>query len=269
MVALKSICSVCGRRSPVYYRVESGDKLCTRCLKKSIFKKIKRTISKYEMLRPEDTIFYLVYPVDLVFSIEAAKIFLEVEERFPSKINLIVPSGVEIRLPGVGETLEYEVEVAKGMDFKTLEREVVREVLSTLKPTSTIKIVRPLPAEYNALLFLEHLYLLDLEFIAGLTPKYTSTRYVFINPFFKVLKREILTLAFLEESDFRIKGLECRVEKFRHSIGMLDLLLEHRELLHSTLYSLEVMGERFLKRMRECRLCGLPSLREYCEVHRR
>ena len=49
-------CSICGRREAVYFRPYSGERLCRRCFLKSIERKVRRTISQYEMFNPDDRI---------------------------------------------------------------------------------------------------------------------------------------------------------------------------------------------------------------------
>ena len=55
-----SLCMVCNRKSAVFMRSYSGEKLCARCFRKSIEDKVRATISKYEMLKPDDRIMVAV-----------------------------------------------------------------------------------------------------------------------------------------------------------------------------------------------------------------
>jgi len=48
-------CTKCGGRA-VYHRAYSGEKLCNSCFCSSIVEKVKRTISKYDLLNYGDTI---------------------------------------------------------------------------------------------------------------------------------------------------------------------------------------------------------------------
>ncbi|RLG04344.1 MAG: TIGR00269 family protein [Thaumarchaeota archaeon] len=49
-------CSLCKERQPIYHRRYSGEWLCERCFKLSIIERVKRTISRYELLRYDDRI---------------------------------------------------------------------------------------------------------------------------------------------------------------------------------------------------------------------
>lgn len=51
---------VCNRKDAVFMRPYSGEKLCGRCFCKSIENKIRATISKYDMLKPNDKIMVAV-----------------------------------------------------------------------------------------------------------------------------------------------------------------------------------------------------------------
>ena len=53
-------CTLCDRREAVFMRPYSGEKLCGRCFCKSIENKVRATISKYEMLQPNDKIMVAV-----------------------------------------------------------------------------------------------------------------------------------------------------------------------------------------------------------------
>lgn len=55
-----STCTLCDRKEAVFMRPYSGEKLCGRCFCKSIEKKVRATISKYEMLQPNDRIMVAV-----------------------------------------------------------------------------------------------------------------------------------------------------------------------------------------------------------------
>jgi len=54
------MCTLCERREAVFMRPYSGEKLCGRCFCRSIENKVRATISKYEMLQPDDKIMVAV-----------------------------------------------------------------------------------------------------------------------------------------------------------------------------------------------------------------
>lgn len=55
-----SMCMVCNGKDAVFMRPYSGEKLCGGCFCKSIENKVRATISKYDMLKPNDKIMVAV-----------------------------------------------------------------------------------------------------------------------------------------------------------------------------------------------------------------
>ncbi len=81
-------CTVCGARTPVYFRKYSGEMLCARCFKKNIVERVRRTISRYDLLRPDDRI--LVAASGGKDSLALLKILYEIELDFPKSELLAV-----------------------------------------------------------------------------------------------------------------------------------------------------------------------------------
>jgi len=52
----KVTCSRCGKRAAIYFRVESGEKLCKLCFLRSVERKIVKTIRKYSMIEEGDLV---------------------------------------------------------------------------------------------------------------------------------------------------------------------------------------------------------------------
>jgi uncharacterized protein (TIGR00269 family) len=55
-----TVCTLCGRKEAVFGRSYSGENLCGRCFCKTIEDRVRKTISKYEMLRPMDRLMVAV-----------------------------------------------------------------------------------------------------------------------------------------------------------------------------------------------------------------
>ncbi|MBT8171410.1 TIGR00269 family protein [Candidatus Bathyarchaeota archaeon] len=53
-----TLCTFCQRRDASFFRHYSGENLCNRCFCKSIEDKVRKTISKYEMLNQKDRIMF-------------------------------------------------------------------------------------------------------------------------------------------------------------------------------------------------------------------
>lgn len=75
------VCSLCGRRQPIYFRPYSGERLCRLCFVKSIERKVRRTISKYAMFNPDDRI--AVALSGGKDSLSLLQILHKIEEDFP------------------------------------------------------------------------------------------------------------------------------------------------------------------------------------------
>ena len=74
-------CSRCGSDDVVLVRRYSGEALCSRCLKKSLLTRMKRSVSKHGLLRRDDRILYIrtLLPYDGVLW----DLFSEMESPFP------------------------------------------------------------------------------------------------------------------------------------------------------------------------------------------
>ena len=55
-----SMCTLCKGKDAVFLRPYSGERLCRRCFLKSIENKVRGTIAKYDMLKPDDKIMVAV-----------------------------------------------------------------------------------------------------------------------------------------------------------------------------------------------------------------
>jgi len=77
-------CTLCGRKDAVFGRSYSGEKLCGRCFCKTIEDKVRRTISKYEMLDPKDRIMVAVSGGK--DSVTLLHILTKIETAFPAVV---------------------------------------------------------------------------------------------------------------------------------------------------------------------------------------
>jgi uncharacterized protein (TIGR00269 family) len=74
-------CTLCGENRPVYFRRYSGERLCAQCFCSSIVDRVRRTISKYDLLRYDDRI--LVAVSGGKDSLSLLKILHLIERDFP------------------------------------------------------------------------------------------------------------------------------------------------------------------------------------------
>ncbi len=76
-----STCTICKKKEAGFMRPYSGERLCRRCFYKSIENKVRFTISKYEMLKPNDKIMVAVSGGK--DSVTLLYILAKIEEAFP------------------------------------------------------------------------------------------------------------------------------------------------------------------------------------------
>ena len=85
----------CKKREFVYYRKYSGEKYCKKCFCSSIEKKVARTISKYHMLAPTDTV--VVGLSGGKDSVVLTYLLDKIEKRFPNSelITITIDEGIK------------------------------------------------------------------------------------------------------------------------------------------------------------------------------
>ncbi len=79
-----TVCTLCGKKDAVFGRSYSGEKLCGRCFCKTIEDKVRRTISKYEMLDQRDRIMVAVSGGK--DSVTLLHILAKIERAFPAVV---------------------------------------------------------------------------------------------------------------------------------------------------------------------------------------
>jgi len=79
-----TVCTLCGRKDAVFGRSYSGENLCVRCFCRTIEDRVRRTISKYEMLGPKDRIMVAVSGGK--DSVTLLHILAKIEKAFPDVV---------------------------------------------------------------------------------------------------------------------------------------------------------------------------------------
>jgi uncharacterized protein (TIGR00269 family) len=79
-----SVCTLCGRNDAVFGRSYSGENLCARCFCKTVEDRVRKTISKYEMLGPRDRI--MVGVSGGKDSVTLLQILAKIEKAFPDVV---------------------------------------------------------------------------------------------------------------------------------------------------------------------------------------
>jgi len=108
-------CTFCKRRDTVYMRAYSGEKLCAECFSKSIEEKVKLTIAKYGMFKPDDKIVVAVSGGK--DSVTLLHILAKIESKFP-KASLCAVT-VDEGISGYrDEALKFAVENCRKLGVK-------------------------------------------------------------------------------------------------------------------------------------------------------
>jgi uncharacterized protein (TIGR00269 family) len=76
-----SVCTLCGRNDAVFGRSYSGENLCGRCFCRTVEDRVRKTISKYEMLRQRDN--FMVAVSGGKDSVTLLHILAKIERAFP------------------------------------------------------------------------------------------------------------------------------------------------------------------------------------------
>jgi uncharacterized protein (TIGR00269 family) len=79
-----SVCTLCGRNEAVFGRSYSGENLCGRCFCKTVEDRVRKTISRYEMLGPKDRIMVAVSGGK--DSVTLLHILAKIEKAFPDVV---------------------------------------------------------------------------------------------------------------------------------------------------------------------------------------
>lgn len=77
-------CSRCGSEEVVIFRRYSGEAFCRKCLRESLLNRIRRSISRYKLLRRDDEIIFLRAGIkrdDILWDL-----FSEIESGFPTSV---------------------------------------------------------------------------------------------------------------------------------------------------------------------------------------
>jgi uncharacterized protein (TIGR00269 family) len=102
-----TVCTLCGRKDAVFGRSYSGENLCGRCFCRTVEDRVRKTISRYEMLGPKDKIMVAVSGGK--DSVTLLHILAKIEKAFP---DVVLCAGTVDE--GIGEYRDEALRIAEG-----------------------------------------------------------------------------------------------------------------------------------------------------------
>lgn len=84
-----SLCEKCGVREAFYIKRDSGEKLCKKCLYRSIERNIIRSLSRYSGLRREEKILYVDTFIPNIWDVSLLKIITKISSNYKNQIYLL------------------------------------------------------------------------------------------------------------------------------------------------------------------------------------
>lgn len=292
-------CSLCGKYPPVYLRRYSGERLCAHCFNKSIEMHVRRTISKYDLLKPFDRI--AVGVSGGKDSLSLLKILQRIERDFPKTIlkAVLVDEGIPVyRDESVRIAEEFAsslgVELIK-VSFKELFGFTLAEAVESgaakelgLQPCTICGVLRrkaltlaakrigaTVVATAHTLDDVVQTYLLNLlrgeariqslglrRGVEGVIPR--------VAPFRLIPEREVVFYAYLNKIPYQTHTCPYAHTSMRDPIRLF--LTSYEERYPGSLYAFLNSFEKMLltqqtqEEENECEICGEPTNRRICRA---
>ena len=201
-------CSVCGREA-IYFRRTSGEKLCLKCLEKSILKNIRRGLSRVkEILKPKSVLLYIVPPYRIIEGLTILQLLSMLEEKYNSVFYSLVPRyflNVKFDLRKSYGVLFYEYKIKSCIKLKDIISsimDIVSRYIHMFEPRPRV-VITPLTLNDFAEYIMESI-------INGEIPNDISyinyKGYNIVSPLLNTLREDILFLAYH-------KGIFRRIRK--------------------------------------------------------
>ncbi len=295
----------CGKRT-VYFRAYNGESLCSECFSSSIVEKVKKTISKYDMLHYGDSVGValsggkdstsLLYVLSTIMKGHGSKLFALTidegiqgyrDEAVKNAENLCSELSIPILVSSYKEFFGFSLDEAlKERD----EREVKTTSCAFCGPLRRRSIdlaaeslgVNVVATAHNLddvlQTFYINLYAGDTERIKWLDPKFRATESGFrlrrIKPMFEIYEQELALFAYLNNLPFQSESCPYMNEGIRTEIRLHlnELERKHPGIKYSTLKTvLEIssgldLDDERKKKARRCEKCGSVSTGPICSV---
>ncbi len=300
-----ALCTFCDRNEAVYFRPYSGEMLCNRCFCKTIEDKVRATISKYEMLQPNDRIMVAVSGGK--DSLTLLHILAKIEKNFPkaSLSVLTIDEGIKgyrdealrkaerncqkLRIPHTiasfkeiyGYTQDEIVDTIRKKDGSELTPcsfcgVLRRQALNTMARqagTDKLATAHTLDDETQTMILnIIHGDPLRLARVKPVLAKAHPKLVQRVKPFCEIPEREVVLYAYLKKIDYQ--EIPCRYAPtaLRNDVrAMLNRIEEKHPGTKFTIFrSIERIRHALQAtteeaELKECRICGEPAIGEICK----
>ncbi|MFQ6080057.1 MAG: TIGR00269 family protein [Candidatus Bathyarchaeia archaeon] len=299
-----STCTLCKRKDAVFLRPYSGERLCRRCFLKSIENKVRGTIAKYDMLKPDDKIMVAVSGGK--DSVTLLHILTKIERAFPeAKLWAVTVDegvrgyrdealkvaakncrklGVEHTVTSFKEMFGYELDEIVGITRERGEGGLTpcsycgvlrRRALNTAAREAGVdKLATAHSLDDETQTMILNIVHGDALRIARVKPVLTTIHPKLIQrikPLCEVPEKEIALYAYLRKIEFQSTPCPYARTALRNDIRtMLNRMEEKHAGVKFTIFkSVERIRpalEAVVKeaKMKDCKICGEPTVGEIC-----
>ncbi len=243
----KELCSVCGSREAVYFRRASGEKLCARCLERSIIKNLRRGLSRVkDLLKPKSILLYIIPPFRVIEGITILYLLDAIEKSFGSVFYALAPNtltNVKLSPRNVYGILYYKYH-SEGPCVEA--KEIIDSIIAII--TTHIRRLEPKPKLAITPLTLNDFaeYVLSRTIKGELPEDLGLIRVngtILINPLINTLREDILVLAY-HKGIFRYVRDFCvnYCEDYKVITELIaELCKEHHEVVYRLPRTLELI----------------------------
>jgi len=293
------ICSICKKNEAFYFRIYEGVKLCRNCFKKSIEKKVRKTISKYKMFDRNDRIAVAISGGK--DSLTLLTILKKIESNFPSAELLAF--AIDEGIKGYrDEALKLAEEHCKALNiplkifsFKNLYGLTLDEIMNinpsgfpcsycgVLRRKAIDKAAKELKATKVATAhnlddetqtFLLNIFHGDIYRLLRSGPKLIDLEKRFIpkvKPLCEIPEKEITIYAYITNIKFQSFPCPYAHLALRNDIrGLLNKIEEKHPGIKFTVFnSMKKIKETLEKqkiKLNNCEICGEPTPLNICEA---
>ncbi len=301
-----ALCTLCGRNDAVFGRIYSGENLCGRCFCKTLENRVRKTISKYEMLGQKDK--FMVAVSGGKDSVTLLHILTKIERKFPDVVFCAgtvdegIPDyrdealriaekncrklGVEHTVTSFKELFGYELDEIVVLLRKRRDNRLTpcsycgvlrRKALNLLAREAGVdKLVTAHSLDDETQTMLLNVVHGDPLRIARVKPVLNVIHPKFIRrvkPLCMVPEKEVAFYAYLKGIEFQCVDCPYAQTALRNDIRVMLNRMEykHTGTLFTVFRSIEKLRpalEAYIKQVKlnDCRLCGEPTVGDLCRA---